>query len=98
MSLFCCTLGTGRGKAGEHRPRVGRRVETELQCHCEGVTAVLWFFVPPQWSTREGRAGVGTVAGRWGPRGSPRWTFSYLLGVCLTQQGQDSLGGSGLTV
>ena len=67
MSLFCCTLGTGAGKVGEHRPSVGRRVETELQCHREGVAAVLWFFVPPHWSA--GRGGLGWA--RW-PAGGAR--------------------------
>ena len=55
-------------------------------------------FRPTPLECREGRAREGTVAGRWGPRGSPRWTFSYLLGVCLAQQGQDSIGGGDLTV
>lgn len=71
MSLFCCTLGTTSGRAGEHRPGVGRRVETDRECHCEGVIAILGFSSHPV-ECREGRGGVGTVAGRWGSKGKPQ--------------------------
>lgn len=62
MSLFCCTLGTTSGRAGEHRPGVGRRVETDRECHCEGVIAILSFSSHP--SGVQGGEGWGGHGGR----------------------------------